>query len=206
METEIMLERTNTPTSPGERSVPAVVKAQVAKVGPGLAGPCLIAIFAIATTLCAPNPLAAEDADNVVLQGDGLLRTRSAYSVAETVERLRADIEGKGIMFFTAIDQGELGRGADIELPPSQLILFGNPPLGVLFLTSNPESGMDWPVRMLIHEDKAGAVWTVYQDWNWVAARYAIGDRQAEFAKATEVVASIVASVADCNPIADCTE
>lgn len=145
-------------------------------------------------------------ADDLALQGDGLLRTRSAYSVAETAQRIRGDVEAKGILFFSAIDQSKLGEDAGIDLPDSQLLLFGNPPLGVLFLTSNPESGMDWPVRMLVHEDSNGTVWAVYQDWDWVAQRYGITDRMAEFAKATEVVASIVSSVADCKVVTDCTE
>jgi len=186
---------------------PSLARANARPVrnGSGLPGLCLSAVL---TVLAAVAPVAsmAQDAAAVTLQGDGLLRTRSAYSVAETAERIRADIEAKGIMFFAAIDQGKLGDEAGIAVQPSQLLLFGNPPLGVLFLTSNPESGMDWPVRMMVHEDEAGAVWAVYQDWNWVAQRYAIADRQAEFAKATEVVASIVASVADCAPVAACTE
>lgn len=163
----------------------------------------------LASLLAAASPLAsyAQDmAESVTLQGDGLLRTRSAYSVAETAQKIRADVEAKGILFFTAIDQSKLGEGAGIELPDSELLLFGNPPLGVLFLTSNPESGMDWPVRMLVHEDSAGTVWAVYQDWAWVAQRYGITDRAAEFAKATEVVAAIVSSVADCAVVADCTQ
>ncbi len=163
----------------------------------------------LALLLGAALPMAsyAQDmAEGVTLQGDGLLRTRSAHSVAETAQRIRADVEAKGILFFTAIDQSALGEGAGIDLPDSQLLMFGNPPLGVLFLTSNPESGMDWPVRMLVHKDSTGTVWAVYQDWDWVAQRYGITDRMAEFAKATEVVTSIVSSVADCTVVTDCTE
>lgn len=153
-----------------------------------------------------PQASVAQDAARTVqLKGDGLLRTRSAYPVAETAERIEASVDEKGIMFFAAIDQSKLGQDAGIELPPSTLLLFGNPPLGVLFLTANPESGMDWPVRMLVHQDADGSVWVVYQDWAWVAERYRITDREAEFAKATEVVAALVSSVADCAVLADCT-
>ncbi len=159
-------------------------------------------LFAVAAPLAS---YAQDNAEDVTLQGDGLLRTRSAYSVAETAQRIRADLESKGILFFTAIDQSALGEGAGIDLPDSQLLLFGNPQLGVLFLTANPESGMDWPVRMLVHEDREGTVWAVYQDWDWVAQRYEITDRAAEFAKATEVVTSIVSSIADCAVVAECT-
>jgi hypothetical protein len=59
---------------------------------------------------------------------------------------------------------------------------------------------------MPVHEGKDGNVRAVYQDWNWVAARYGITKRSAEFVKATEVVASIVSSEADCKPISECTK
>jgi uncharacterized protein (DUF302 family) len=165
----------------------------------------LAAMFSF-TALVAKVPVAAAGSADIQLQGDGLMRTRSAYSVDETASRIRADIKSKGIKFFATIDQAKLAKGAKIDLKPSQLLIFGNPPLGVLFLTSNPESGVDWPVRMLVHQDGEGKVWVVYQNWDWVAQRYGITNRKAEFAKATEVVASIVSSVADCKILADCTK
>ncbi len=39
---------------------------------------------------------------------DGVVRVRSAYPVAETVDRLKRDIAGKGIKFFSEIDQARL--------------------------------------------------------------------------------------------------
>jgi uncharacterized protein (DUF302 family) len=145
-------------------------------------------------------------AETVSLTGDGLIHTRSAYSVEETAKRIKADVEKKGIMFFTTIDQAKLAKGAGIELPPSTLVMFGNPPLGILFLTSKADSGMDWPVRVLVKQDKDGKVYAVYQDWKWVAKRYGITNRDEQFAKATEVVMSIMSSIADCKKVADCSE
>ena len=111
-------------------------------------------------------------AETVSLTGDGLIHTRSAYSVEETAKRIKADVEKKGILFPTA----------------------------------KADSGMDWPVRVLIKKEKDGKVWAVYQDWKWVAKRYGITNRDEQFAKATEVVMSIMSSIADCKKVADCSE
>ena len=92
----------------------------------------------------------------VVLAGDGIVRVRSAHGFDETIELLKKDIAGKGIMFFMAIDQTKLGENAGIKLPPSTLLIFGNPPLGIQFLTSNPNAGLDWPVRLLVTQDDKG--------------------------------------------------
>jgi len=51
-------------------------------------------------------------------------------------------VASKGIMFFDEIDQSKLAADAGVKLRPSTLLAFGNPPLGTLFLTSNPAAGL----------------------------------------------------------------
>jgi uncharacterized protein (DUF302 family) len=80
-------------------------------------------------------------------------------------------------------------------LRPSTLLVFGNPPLGTLFLTSNPAAGLDWPVRLLVYEDGQKDVWVLYTDFEWIAHRHGITDRDQAFAKASEVIASITSTV-----------
>jgi uncharacterized protein (DUF302 family) len=126
---------------------------------------------------------------------DGVVRIKSAYSFRETIVRLKADIEAKGIKFFSEIDQSKLAADAGIKLNPSTLLVFGNPPLGTQFMTSNPNSGLDWPVRLLVIQDTAGAVWTVYSDFAWIAARHGITNRGDQFKMASMVIASITSSV-----------
>ncbi|WP_293902950.1 DUF302 domain-containing protein [Phenylobacterium sp.] len=126
----------------------------------------------------------------------GVVRVASVYGFDDTVSRLRADMAGKGIRFFAEIDQQDLARGAKIDLRPSKLLLFGNPPLGAQFLTSNPYAGLDWPVRILVTQDAAGKVWVAYTDFDYMAARYAITDRADQVKMASDVAGSIAASVA----------
>ena len=126
---------------------------------------------------------------------DGVVRVKSAYPLAETVNRLRKDVADKGIMFFSEIDQSELAAKAGIKLLPSTLLVFGNPPLGIQFLASNPDSGLDWPVRLLVHQDANGDVWAVYTDFDWIARRHHIKDRGDAFKMASMVIQSITSSV-----------
>jgi uncharacterized protein (DUF302 family) len=127
---------------------------------------------------------------------DGIVKVKSAYSVADTIELLKKDIAAKGIMFFSEIDQSKLAANAGVKLRPSTLLVFGNPPLGTLFLTSNPNSGLDWPVRLLVIQDEKGDVYAVYTDFDWIAKRHGITDRKEQFETANKVVASITSSVA----------
>jgi uncharacterized protein (DUF302 family) len=140
----------------------------------------------VAASLCA----AAAQPD-----ADGLVKMKSAYSVEETVARIKDDIASKGIMYFSTVDQSQLARQAGIDLRPSMLLTFGNPPLGAQFLTSNPFSGLDWPVRLLVLQDENGDVWTAYTDFAWIAQRHGITDRGQQFGKASMVIDSITSSV-----------
>jgi len=126
---------------------------------------------------------------------DGIVRVKSAYPLTETVNRLKKDVADKGIMFFSEIDQSELAAKAGIKLLPSTLLVFGNPPLGIQFLTSNPDSGLDWPVRLLVHQDANGDVWAVYTDFDWIARRHHIKDRSDAFKMASMVIQSITSVV-----------
>ena len=125
---------------------------------------------------------------------DGVVRMKSANSFDETLVRLKADVQAKGIRFFDAIDQAALGAQANLKTGRSTLVLFGNPPLGVQFLQSNPYAGLDWPVRMLVVEDKDGSVWVAWTDFGFVRGRYQITGKDAQFKMAGEVAASIAAA------------
>jgi len=153
-----------------------------------------LAAFCIGTILFLLTTVV--DAQSLNAAGDdGLVRVRSAYPVDETVARLRQDIAAKGITFFQEVDQAKLAAGAGISLRPSTLIVFGNPPLGAQFLTANPYSGLDWPVRVLVLQEADGSVWVAWTDFAWIARRHHIGDRQQQFAMATSVVESITSTI-----------
>jgi len=126
---------------------------------------------------------------------NGIVTVRSKFGVEETIDRLKKDIAAKGIMFFSAVDQAALAKNAGIELKPSTLLQFGNPPLGTQFITANPTAGLDWPVRVLVSQDGSGAVWVSYSDFSWIARRHGITNRDPQFKMASEVIASITSVV-----------
>ena len=148
----------------------------------------VLAALALAAT-AAPSVSLAET-PTAVARAEGVVRLRSTNSFDETVARLKADVQAKGIRYFDTIDQSGLGASADLELGRSTLVLFGNPPLGVQFLQSNPYAGLDWPVRMLVVQEADG-VYVAWTDFGYIAERYSIADKAPQFKMASEVAASI---------------
>ena len=156
---------------------------------------CAAALLAFALLTSSTTPGAAEGVKPAV-SASGVITKKSAYGLQETVDRLKKDIAAKGITFFQEIDQSALAAKAGIELRPSILLIFGNPPLGTQFMTANPQAGLDWPVRLLVYRDASDAVWTAYTDFQWIARRHRIRDRGPQFDMASMVIASITSSVA----------
>ena len=161
------------------------------------AGLAKLASTVCVTVLLALSSLHATKAETLApaVRTDGVIRVKSAYPVAETIARLKQEIAAKGIKFFDEIDEAKLAGEAGIKLRPSTLLIFGNPPLGTQFITSNPNAGLDWPVRLLVLEDEKGEVYAVYTDFAWIAERHGIEDREAQFKMASTVIGSITSSV-----------
>jgi uncharacterized protein (DUF302 family) len=131
----------------------------------------------------------------IAAEDHGIVKFKSAYPMPETITRMKKDIADKGIKFFDEIDQSKLAADAGITLLPSTLLVFGNPPLGTLFITADPDAGLDWPVRLLVYQDAQGNVWVAYTDFAWIARRHGITDREKEFNTASEVISSITSTV-----------
>jgi uncharacterized protein (DUF302 family) len=148
-----------------------------------------------ASGLLVTAALAFGTPDFAAAASNGVVKVKSGYSVEETVARIKSDVAEKGIKLFDVIDQAKLAKDAGVDLKPSTLIVFGNPPLGTQFITARPEAGLDWPVRLLVYQDKNGQVWTAYSDFNWIAHRHGIKNRGPQFKMASEVISSIISSV-----------
>ena len=160
-----------------------------------LASACAAAFLVLSLAGCA-SPDSTSLSANPAASPYGVVTVKSAYSFDETVTRLKADVAAKGLMFFDEVNQQQLAAAANIETRPSTLLVFGNPALGTQFITANPQAGIDWPVRLLVFEDKSGQVWAEYTDFAYIAKRHDIATLDPQFTMAAQVIASVTESVA----------
>ena len=110
--------------------------------------------------------------------GDGLVSKKSGVGVEETLDRLEAVLEKKGITIFSRVSHTAGAADAGIELRPTELLIFGNPKLGSHFFTSRQTAGIDLPMKALAWEDADGQVWLTYNDPQYIADRHGISDRE----------------------------
>jgi uncharacterized protein (DUF302 family) len=155
---------------------------------------CITVLLAGATTATAASAAATPTA---ATEASGVLRLASNHSVEETVARIKQSVESKGIRYFFAIDQQQLGALANLPIRKSTLVLFGNPPLGVQFIQANPYTGLDWPVRMLVRETADGKTEIAYTDFAFIGQRYGITGKDAQLKMASEVAATVAGEAAE---------
>jgi uncharacterized protein (DUF302 family) len=118
----------------------------------------------------------------------GMITKSSHHSVATTMDRLEAALKEKGIALVARVDHAAGAKKVDMALKPAQLLIFGNPKLGTPLMQSNPQIGLDLPLRVLAWEDAAGKVWVGYTAPADLAARYRIGNRAEVVQKMTGVL------------------
>lgn len=88
----------------------------------------------------------------------GVLRFPSSHAFNETVQRLLAAFAERGIKVFATIDQQAEAVAVGLSMPPTTLILFGNPKAGTPLMLANPAAGIDLPLKALVTEVEPGKV------------------------------------------------
>ena len=80
---------------------------------------------------------------------NGIISQPSPYSVPETIDRLAAILQAKGITTFARIDQQAEAEKVGLNLRPTQLLLFGNPQAGTPLMVAAPTIALDLPLKAL---------------------------------------------------------
>ncbi len=107
-----------------------------------------------------------------VTAGEGMISVKSAHSVSDTADRLENILGAKGMTVFARIDHAAGAMKAGKTLPPTQLLIFGNPKIGTPLMLCSPSIAIDLPQKALIWEDAAGATWISYNDPMFLKLRH----------------------------------
>ena len=77
----------------------------------------------------------------------------SAHDFAGTVTRLEAAIEKAGLTIFARIDHQGAARDVGLTMPPTLVLIYGNPRGGTPIMLAAPRAALDLPLRVLIREE-----------------------------------------------------
>jgi len=124
----------------------------------------------------------------------GLINIPSNQSVDETVEKLKAILQSKGITLFALIDHSGEAIKAGMKMRPTKLLILGNPKAGTPVMLAAPSSAIDLPLKILIWEDAQGKAWVTYNGPAYLQERHNI---PAELLPNVSVIEALAKSAAE---------
>src|SRR5882724_9067141 len=109
------------------------------------------------------------------MSADGLTTLPSSFGPKETMDRLEAEIEAKGMTIFARIDHAAGAAQVGLALAPTELLIFGNAKAGTPLMESNQTVGIDLPLKALVWQDAARRTWLSYNEPSWIVNRHGLG-------------------------------
>jgi uncharacterized protein (DUF302 family) len=109
-----------------------------------------------------------------VQKEEGIVKFASHHSVNETVDKLKTILQSKGVTLFALIDHSGEAEKVGMKMPPTKLLIFGNPKSGTPLMLADPSVAIDLPLKILIAEDAKGQVWISYNGPEYLKERHGL--------------------------------
>jgi uncharacterized protein (DUF302 family) len=90
------------------------------------------------------------------------VRLESAYDFNETISHLRSALALKGFTVMAVIDHSAAAKAVGLEMPPSTVLIYGNPKGGTPLMLATPDFALELPLRVLVREDASGKTYVVF--------------------------------------------
>ena len=107
---------------------------------------------------------------------NGIINKPSKYSVKETIDRLEAALKSKDIMIFARIDQRAAAETVGLIMPPTELLIFGDPKAGTPLMNSYPSLAIDLPLKAVSWQSKEGRVFLSYNNPEYLKRRHGLAE------------------------------
>jgi uncharacterized protein (DUF302 family) len=110
------------------------------------------------------------------LPDNGMIHLSSPHTVSETLARLEAIVQTKGLTIQARIDHSGDAAQAGLEMRPTKLIIFGNAKAGTPLMIASPSVAIDLPLKALAWQDEDGNVWLSYNSPDYLRSRHQLPD------------------------------
>jgi len=126
----------------------------------------------------------------------GMARLRATDSVDAAFARLERAVVQRGLTVFARVNFAADAAAAGLALPPTRLLLFGNPRAGTPVMVAAPTAALDLPLKVLIWEAAGGSVWVGYNTPVYFSERHNVPAELLANLRAVESLAAIAAGTA----------
>jgi len=124
---------------------------------------------------------------------EGIVDLRTDRSVDETVDRLQEILRSRAIVLFALVDHSGEAAKAGLHMPPTKLLIFGNPRAGTPVMLAAPRAAIDLPLKILVWEDPEGQTWVSYNSPIYLQRRHGFPQELVQNLAAVEALAKAAA-------------
>ncbi|MGR3572545.1 DUF302 domain-containing protein, partial [Brevirhabdus sp.] len=89
---------------------------------------------------------------------DGFVEMTSKAKAVDVMDALEAAVTDAGAKVIARVDHAQNAASVDMQLPTTQLLIFGNPKLGTQAMLDDRRAGVLLPLRVLVYEDTKDGV------------------------------------------------
>ena len=93
-----------------------------------------------------------------------LLTKESAHGVQETMDKFASIVTEKGMTVFARIDHAKNAESVGMQMPDSQLLIFGNPKGGTLLMQQDMRIGVELPLKVLVYSNAEGKTMIAWEN------------------------------------------
>ncbi len=141
--------------------------------------------------------LCAISTQSYAADSNGIIKIKSKHTVTETIDKLEAVLNKKGMTIFKRVNHTAGAKKVDLQLRPTELLIFGNPKVGTPLMLCSQTAALDLPQKALAYKDENGQVWLAYNDPAYMAKRHGIKDCDAAVQKVTNALAKFSIAAAE---------
>jgi uncharacterized protein (DUF302 family) len=94
------------------------------------------------------------------------------------------------VKLFALIDHSREAELVGMTMPPTKLLIFGNPKGGTPLMLAAPSSAIDLPLKILVREDAQGRVWVSYNSPAYLQKRHGLPPNLIENIAVVETLAT----------------
>ena len=121
---------------------------------------------------------------------NGIIALPSNHSVDDTVEKMKQILQARGVTLFALIDHSGEAEKVGLKMPPTKLLIFGNPKGGTPLMLASPSTAIDLPLKILVSQDAAGKVWVSYNSSAYLKERHGLPENLLQNIAVVETLAA----------------
>jgi uncharacterized protein (DUF302 family) len=130
--------------------------------------------------------------------GDETIRVQSLYAFDDTVLRLREALESRNLRIFAVVDHRAAAQTVGMEMPPTMVLIYGNPKGGTPLMLAAPDFSLELPLKVLVREEMGGRTYVTFNPSSTLEGKHGLAFGMTKpLAAAEDLIINSVSAITD---------